>query len=58
MALGANQLGGAPWVFQAYFGLNFCFIARFQMTKKVLMRPQGLRPGARAPSCPPLLRHW
>jgi len=23
----------------------------------VLMRPQGLRPGARAPSYPPLLRH-
>jgi len=26
--------------------------------KSVLVRPQDLRPGARAPTCPPLLRHW
>jgi len=28
--------------------------------KSVLVRPQGLRPRARAPTCPPpsLLRHW
>jgi len=26
--------------------------------KSVLLRPQGLRPRARAPTCPPLLRHW
>jgi len=25
--------------------------------KSVLVRPQGLRLGARAPTCPPLLRH-
>jgi len=26
--------------------------------KSVLVCPQGLRPRARAPICPPLLRHW
>jgi len=26
--------------------------------KSVLMRPQGLRHGTRAPTCPPLLRWW
>jgi len=25
--------------------------------KSVLMRPQGLRPGARAPTCPPTPRY-
>jgi len=33
----------------------------FKMTaKSVLLRPQGLRPMARAPTClpPSLLRHW
>jgi len=31
------------------------------LVKSVLVRPQGLRPRARAPTCPPpllLLRHW
>jgi len=26
--------------------------------KSVLVRAQGLRPRVRAPTCPPLLRHW
>jgi len=26
--------------------------------KSVLLRSHGLRPRARAPTCPPLLRHW
>jgi len=26
--------------------------------KRVLMCPQGLRARARAPTCPPFLRHW
>jgi len=30
-------------------------LTKFRWLNKMLMRPQGLRPGARVPTCPPLV---
>jgi len=42
----------------AFLGILWSKFRVFKWLNKVLMRPQGLCPGAHAPTCPLLLCHW